>query len=108
MYYKPKITYNLEESNYTTTTDDGKFYFSSIVLKDKFDRERKQHKEYLMHQCKLRVGIQLKFETDLTYDLLSYIKIEHRGFLVDTKKYGRLEVKEDIEMVDEINSVTVV
>lgn len=84
------MVYNdIEESNYKFEYNKLTFYFSSIYLLEKFERN---YIKFLKDETdKLKVKFKCKIESDEMIMLLLYKKIEKRGFRV---YYKDLRLKE--------------
>lgn len=76
------IFYNLEWSDYRVYVPDTKttFIFSSKLYLTKFEEQWKLNREE--QNIKFRARYKLNIETNLLFDIMLYIKIEKRGFLI--------------------------
>lgn len=76
------IFYNLEHSDYRVYVPDTKttFIFSSKLYLTKFEEQFNINREE--QKIKFRSRYKLNIETNLLFDLMLYIKIEKRGFLI--------------------------
>mgnify|MGYP003295613509 CR=1 FL=1 len=93
------MVYNdIEESDYKFEYNKLIFYFSSIYLLEKFERN---YIKFLKDETdKLKVKFKCKIESDEMIMLLLYKKIEKRGFRV---YYKDLRLKEKYTIDTKIN-----
>lgn len=76
-----KIYYNIDESDYSFTTDKGvTFYFSKIQYLEKFMEQYKDNRKTLKVKLVYMYGIEIDF--DEYFDFVLYLKLEKNGFRV--------------------------
>lgn len=80
------IYHNIKESDYSFSTENFTFFFSSQFYKRKFIEKYLEHREDINYFLKARFGV----EVDLPdyADFILYQKIEKRGYRVQDNKRG--------------------
>lgn len=75
-----KIYYNIKESDYNVDYQNFTFYFSSLLYKNKFERELKEYVSDESYKIKTKYLLHIEATEYLALSL--YKKIEKRGFNV--------------------------
>jgi hypothetical protein len=77
------VYYKLKDSPYTYNVDDITFVFSSKIHLEKFHFRREHHRAIINGIVSKRFD--LKVDLGLYADLILYMKVESRGFLIRTE-----------------------
>ena len=96
MYTRDGICYDLNKSIYKSTQNDVTFVFSSKLYKEKFEAKLKEHRESINKSLSNRFRISIDVST--LADVVLYMKIEKRGFLIEAKE-DKLQCKNNITFV---------
>ena len=81
MYTRDGICYDLNKSIYKSTQNGVTFVFSSKLYKEKFESKLKEHRESINKSLSNRFRISIDVST--LADVVLYMKIEKRGFLIE-------------------------
>lgn len=96
MYTKDGICYDLKKSIYKSTQNGVVFVFSSKLYKEKFENRVKEHRKAINESLSKRFRISIDVST--LADVVLYMKIEKRGFLIEAKE-DKLQCKNHITFV---------
>jgi hypothetical protein len=77
---RAKIYYNINESDYTLTTETMVFYFSSKLYLDKFIEKYEHNRKTIQYMLSSRFNIE--FTANEYFDVILYTQIEKRGFRI--------------------------
>ena len=96
MYTRDGICYDLNKSIYKSTQNGVTFVFSSKLYKEKFESKLKEHRENINKSLSNRFRISIDVST--LADVVLYMKIEKRGFLIEAKD-EKLQCRSHLQFV---------